>query len=256
MCAGERARKAHPRPARGGAGHPPGTDGAGQVDAPALQLQPRRGPAPDAALRHAPGQRARKDAPRGPSCRAGLCRARLAPAGDRCPPARGRCGDRASARRAAARPRAKGRGGSLRTGRAPRPRRFARRDAARPAPHPRAGARRIRTVRRAGAWRRPFFVARRHRLGQDGGLHPPRAPGAGAGQRRHRPRAGDRPHTADGLVVPPALRRRRGRPPFRSFAGREVRRMAAHPLGRGARGHRRALGGVRAACKCRRHRRR
>ena len=38
--------------------------------------------------------------------------------------------------------------------------------------------------------------------------------------------------------------------------GERYRRMAAHPLGRGARGHRRALGGVRAACKCRRHRRR
>ena len=38
--------------------------------------------------------------------------------------------------------------------------------------------------------------------------------------------------------------------------GERFRRMAAHPLGRGARGHRRALGGVRAACKCRRHRRR
>ena len=50
------ARQAHPLPARGGAGHPPGAAGAGQVDAPALQLQPRRGPAPDAARRHAQGR--------------------------------------------------------------------------------------------------------------------------------------------------------------------------------------------------------
>ena len=148
---------------------------------------PRRGPAPDVARRHAPGQRARKTR-------------RVAHLARRTLPRAARASRRSLpvCAREMWRPRSlpaaplralvqKGVVKVYKQGERRAPRRFARRDAARPAPHPRAGARRIRTVRRAGAWRRPFFVARRHRLGQDGGLHPPRAPGAGGGQKRHRP---------------------------------------------------------------------
>ena len=137
----------------------------------------RRGSAPDAARGHAQGRCARKNAPRGAPCRSrshrgagrdsrrssSVC-ARATWKRRSCPPRR--CAP--SLRRA--------RWEIYARGRAPRPRRAARGNAARPAPHTRAGARRNRTVRRAGAWRRPFFVARRHRLGQDGGLHPPGAP--------------------------------------------------------------------------------